>query len=45
VKTGIANEDLIEIIGEINEGDKIVIRGNERLRPQQQVNIQQNKIQ
>jgi RND family efflux transporter MFP subunit len=41
VKTGIANEDLIEIIGEINEGDKIVIRGNERLLPQQQVNIQQ----
>jgi len=45
VKTGIANEDLIEIIGEINEGDKIVIRGNERLRPQQQVNIQQLNIQ
>ncbi len=41
VKTGIANGDLIEVIGEINEGDKIVIRGNERLRPQQQVNIQQ----
>ena len=45
VETGIANENLIEIIGEINEGDKIVIRGNERLRPQQQVNIQQLNIQ
>ena len=45
VETGIASEDLIEIIGEINEGDKIVIRGNERLRPQQQVNIQQLNIQ
>lgn len=45
VETGIANEDLIEVTGEVNEGDKIVIRGNERLLPQQQVNIQQNKIQ
>ncbi len=45
VKTGIANEDLIEVIGEINEGDKIVIRGNERLLPQQQVNIQQANVQ
>ncbi len=41
VKTGISHGDLIEVIGEISEGDKIVIRGNERLRPQQQVNIQQ----
>jgi RND family efflux transporter MFP subunit len=45
VKTGLANEDLIEVIGEINAGDKIVIRGNERLRPQQQVNIQQLNVQ
>lgn len=41
VKTGIANDMLIEVIGDINEGDKIVVRGNERLLPQQQVNIQQ----
>lgn len=41
VKVGIANDHLIQVIGDINEGDKIVIRGNERLRPQQQVNIQQ----
>ena len=45
VKTGLANEDLIEVIGEINAGDKIVIRGNERLRPLQQVNIQQLNVQ
>jgi len=45
VETGIGDEDLIEVIGEINEGDKIVIRGNERLLPQQQVNIQQANVQ
>lgn len=45
VKTGISNEALIEIIGEVSEGDKIVTRGNERLRPQQQVNIQQINTQ
>jgi len=45
VETGIGDEGLIEIIGEINEGDKIVIRGNERLLPQQQVNIQQAIVQ
>lgn len=44
VETGIANKELIEVIGEINEGDKIVIRGNERLLPQQQVNIQQDNF-
>lgn len=44
VETGIANDNLIEVIGEINEGDKIVIRGNERLLPQQQVNIQQDNF-
>lgn len=41
VKTGIADDMLIEVTGDINEGDKIVVRGNERLLPQQQVNIQQ----
>ena len=44
VETGIGDEDLIEVIGEVNEGDKIVIRGNERLLPQQQVNIQQDNF-
>ncbi|MCK5432357.1 MAG: hypothetical protein KAJ03_06405, partial [Gammaproteobacteria bacterium] len=44
VKTGIADEHLIEVIGDINQGDKIVVRGNERLLPQQQVNIQETNI-
>lgn len=44
VKTGIADEHLIEVIGDINQGDKIVVRGNERLLPQQQVNIQKTNI-
>ncbi|MFT5425983.1 MAG: multidrug efflux system membrane fusion protein [Gammaproteobacteria bacterium] len=43
VKTGIANDHLIEVIGNITQGDKIVVRGNERLRPQQQVKIQEDK--
>jgi RND family efflux transporter MFP subunit len=43
VKTGIANDHLIEVIGNITQGDKIVVRGNERLRPQQQVKIQEDQ--
>ncbi len=39
VKTGIANATHIQVIGEVNENDKIVIRGNERLRPGQAVQI------
>ncbi len=41
VTTGIADRSHIEIIGDINAGDKIVIRGNERLRPGQEVQIQE----
>jgi RND family efflux transporter MFP subunit len=41
VETGIASDHLIEVKGEINAGDLIVIRGNERLRPQQKVIIQE----
>lgn len=37
VKTGIANTTHIQVIGDVNENDKIVIRGNERLRPGQTV--------
>jgi len=44
VKTGIANDMLIEVMGDIKEGDKIVVRGNERLRPGQHVKIQQVNI-
>lgn len=39
VKTGISNTSHIQVIGNINERDKIVIRGNERLRPGQTVQI------
>jgi RND family efflux transporter MFP subunit len=39
VKTGIANTTHIQVIGNIKENDKIVIRGNERLRPGQTVKI------
>ncbi len=39
IQTGIASGDLIEAIGNLNDGDQIVIRGNERLRPGQDVQI------
>ncbi len=43
VKTGIADDQLIEVIGNINQGDRIVVLGNERLRPRQQVVIQEEQ--
>ncbi len=39
VKTGIAAKDMIEVIGEIQVGDRVVVRGNERLRAGTQVEI------
>ncbi len=33
VSTGISNHDHVEIIGDVSVGDRLVIRGNERLRP------------
>lgn len=39
VKTGIANTTHIQVIGDVNENDRIVIRGNERLRPGQTVQV------
>ncbi|MCC2607129.1 efflux RND transporter periplasmic adaptor subunit [Planctobacterium marinum] len=42
VETGIATERWIEVSGDIQEGDKIVIRGAERLQPGQQVMIREN---
>ena len=39
VKTGISNSTHIQVIGDIHENDRIVIRGNERLRPGQTVQI------
>jgi len=43
VKTGMANNTYIEIKNGINIGDRIVIRGNERLRPGQRVVIEPEK--
>ena len=39
VTTGIASGDYIEVIGLINAGDQVVVRGGERLRPGQMVTI------
>ncbi|GEM_PF-232337 len=39
VKTGQAVGQMIEVIGEIKPNDWVVVEGNERLRPGQQVNV------
>jgi len=39
VKTGIADGLLIEVIGDIQAGERVVVRGSERLRPGQKVKI------
>ena len=39
VSPGIGSGDLIEVDGELQAGDRVVIRGNERLRPGQSVEI------
>lgn len=41
VRTGAAEGDVIEVTGDIAAGDKVVVRGNERLRPGQKVRIKQ----
>ncbi|WP_286233927.1 efflux RND transporter periplasmic adaptor subunit [Thalassotalea sediminis] len=42
VEIGISQHELLEVIGDINEGDLVVIRGAERLQPGQAVNIKKN---
>jgi hypothetical protein len=42
VELGATEGDLIEVIGDIKAGDKVVIRGGERLRDGQKVVIQAN---
>ncbi|MDO6445468.1 efflux RND transporter periplasmic adaptor subunit [Colwellia sp. 1_MG-2023] len=42
VTVGISEGDLIEVIGDIQAGDQVVIRGAERLRAGQTVNIKTN---
>ena len=44
VTIGISNDDLIEIKGNIKPGDRVVVRGNERLQPGQKVIIQQGQV-
>ena len=39
VEVGIASGELVEVSGKLNPGDKVVIRGGERLRPGQDVKI------
>ncbi len=39
VTTGIGAGDLIEVVGPVAAGDTVVVRGNERLRPGQPVNV------
>lgn len=39
VATGVANRKYIEVIGDVEAGDRVVIRGNERLRPGQEVQV------
>ena len=43
VKTGVPYQDSIEIIEGLNEGEKVVTRGNERLRSNQKVQIEETK--
>lgn len=42
VATGIGAGEQIEVIGGLNDGDTVIIRGNERLRPGQAVSIMQD---
>lgn len=45
VQTGIAAGPLIEVTGDIRQGDKVVTRGGERLRPGQPVKMQSMETQ
>jgi multidrug efflux pump subunit AcrA (membrane-fusion protein) len=40
VATGIGQGDWVEVAGPIRAGDRVVVRGNERLRDGQPVTIQ-----
>jgi multidrug efflux pump subunit AcrA (membrane-fusion protein) len=44
VELGAAQDELIEVIGEVKPGDKLVIRGGERLRDGQAVTISQSPL-
>ena len=40
VTVGVGQGDYIEVLGDVSPGDRVVIRGNERLQPGQAVDIQ-----
>ncbi len=42
VTTGIGSGDQIEVIGDLSDGDMVIIRGNERLRPGQSVSVMES---
>jgi len=39
VRTGIAEGAFIEVIGDLQPGDQVIVRGAERLRPGQKVKV------
>ena len=39
VITGLEHEDRVQVEGEVNVGEQVVVRGNERLQPMQPVNV------
>lgn len=39
VSLGLSHEDLVQVSGEVSKGQLVVVRGNERLRPNQPVKI------
>jgi len=44
VELGAADGDIIELIGDVKAGDKLVVRGGERLRDGQTVDVQEKEI-
>ena len=44
VETGMGHASLIEVRGDLQAGDQVVIRGGERLRPGQAVTISAGSI-
>jgi multidrug efflux pump subunit AcrA (membrane-fusion protein) len=42
VQVGIGQGDLVEVIGDVQPGDQVIIRGAERLFPGQPVNIKES---
>ena len=43
VELGLAHDDLIEVRGALKAGDRVVVKGNERLMPGQPVQIVPSK--